>query len=91
MQDLYKTCTTLILKAASKMLLSHNSESFDVRTPLTLLKNSFSLAGNANQTINQLRRDLCKPFLPTQHVKFSNSADDLSKKNCLGNLSQKKS
>ena len=44
-----------------------------ISKPLSLLKNSLSLAGNVNH-----RRDIIKPTLPSQFVKIAESADDSS-------------
>ena len=39
------------------------ADSFDVKVPLTLLKNALSLAGKLNQSINQVRKIFIKPSL----------------------------
>ena len=71
----------LMLKAASeltKLLPKHNNVNLDIKTPLSLLKNSLSLAGNINQALSQYRRDIIKPTLPSQFVKIAESPDDSS-------------
>ena len=45
-----------MLKAVSELtelLPKHNNVNLDIKTPLSLLKNSLSLAGNVNQALNQ--------------------------------------
>ena len=67
-----------MLKAASeltKLLPKHNNVNLDIKTPLSLLKNSLS---HVNQALNQYRRDIIKPALPSQFVKIAESADDSS-------------
>ena len=53
-------------------------DSFDVKVPLTLLKNALSLAGKFNQSINQLRRNFIKPSLPVPCARLADIADDSS-------------
>ena len=53
-------------------------DSFDVKVPLTLLKNALSLAGKLNQSINQLRRNFIKPSLPVKYARLADIADDSS-------------
>ena len=53
-------------------------DSFDVKVPLTLLKNALFLAGKLNQSINQLRRSFIKPSLPVQYTRSADIADDSS-------------
>ena len=48
-------------------------DSFDVKVPLTLLKNALSFACKLNQTINQLRRNFIKPSLPVQYARLDSS------------------
>ena len=45
-------------------------DSIDVKVPLTLLKNTLSLSGKLNQSINQLRRSFIKPSLLVQYAKL---------------------
>ena len=51
---------------------------FDVKVPLTLLKNALSLAAKLNQSINQLRGNFIKPSLPVQYARLADIADDSS-------------
>ena len=53
-------------------------DSFDIKVPLTLLKNALFLAGKLNQSINQLRRSFIKPSLPVLHTRLADIADDSS-------------
>ena len=80
-QKTYVASTTLMFKAASeltKLLPKHNKVNLDIKTPLSLLKNSLSLAGNVNQALNQYRCDIIKPTLPSQFVKIAEAAGDSS-------------
>ena len=54
------------------------ADSFDVKVPLTLLKNTLSLAGKLNQSINQLRKNFIKPSLRVQYARLADIADDSS-------------
>ena len=45
-------------------------DSIDVKVPLTLLKNTLSLSGKLNQSINQLRRSFIKPSLLVLYAKL---------------------
>ena len=70
-----------MLKAASeltKLLQKHNNINLDFKSPSSLLKNSLSLVGNVNQALNQYRREIVKPTLPSHFVKIAESADDFS-------------
>ena len=49
---------------------------FDVKVPLTLLKNALSLAAKLNQSINPLRGSFIKPSLPAQYARLADIADD---------------
>ena len=66
-QKLLAASVSYIVQASSeltKQLVSSKqptAASFDVKIPLTLLKNALSLAGKLNQSINQLRRNFIKP------------------------------
>ena len=80
-QKTYVVSTTLMPKASwelTKLLPKHNNTHHVIKTPLSLLKNSLSLAGSLNQDLNQYRRDIIKHTLPSQFVKISESADDSS-------------
>ena len=84
MQSIEKTyvaSTTLMLKAASeltKLLPKHNNVNLDIKAPLSLLKNSLSLAGNVNRALNQYRCDIIKSTVLSQFVKIAELADDSS-------------
>ena len=66
-QKLLVASASRIVEASSeitKQLVSSKQptvDSFDVKVPLTLLKNVLSLVGKLNKTINQLRRNFIKP------------------------------
>ena len=62
----------------TKFLPKHNNVNLDIKTPLSLLRNSLSLAGNVNQALNLYRCNIIKPTLPLQFVKTVESADDSS-------------
>ena len=67
-QKTYVASTALIINAASeltKLLPNHNNVNLDMKTPLSLPKNSFSLAGNVNQALNQYWHDIFIPILPS--------------------------
>ena len=53
-------------------------DSFDVKVPLTLIKNALSLAAKLNQSINQLRGNFIKPSLLVQYARLAGIADDSS-------------
>ena len=69
---------TQILKAASELtkLYSNEETSDAVKAPLTMLKNGLSLAGKANQDLNQFRRDLIEPSLPPKYKKLAKNVDN---------------
>ena len=56
----------------TKLLPKHNNVNLHINKPLSLLKNSFLLAGNVNQALDQFRRDIIKLALPSQFVKLWN-------------------
>ena len=84
-QKMYASSVALTLKAASEMTYylrhkedhSRNSE-LDIETPLSMLKDSLSIAGKVNQTINQFRRNLVRPSLPSQFAKLADKVDESS-------------
>lgn len=41
---------------------NYDNVNLDINLPLSLLKNSLSLAGNVNHALNQYRRDIIKPL-----------------------------
>ena len=53
--------------------------------PLTKIKDALSLAGKANQELNQIRRSIIKPYLPQQFTKMADISDD-SKSFLFGDL-----
>ena len=58
--------TTRMLKVASKLtklLPKQDNDNVDIKTPLSLIKKSLSLARKFNQTSNQFRPDIIKPTL----------------------------
>ena len=67
------------LVAASKSL----GGKIDIISPLTNIKDVLSLAGKVNQELNQPRRKMIIPYLPTQFTKLADFSDD-SKKNFFG-------
>ena len=86
-QKLLAASASLIVQASSeltKQLVSSKQpavDSFDVKSPLALLKNALSFAGKLEQSINQLRRDFIKtikPSLPVQYARLAGIADDPS-------------
>ena len=80
-QKTYVASTTLMLKAASeltKLLSKHNNVNLDIKISLSLLKTSLSLAGSVHQALNQYRREIIKPTLPSKFVKIAELADDSS-------------
>ena len=48
----------------------------DIMPPLTEIKDALSFAGKANQELNQLRRNIIKPYLPLQFPKLADISDD---------------
>ena len=74
-----------IMQASSKLkkqLVSSKQptiDSFDIKIPLTLLKNALSLTGKLNQSFNQLRKNFIKPLLPVQYDRLADIVDDSSK------------
>ena len=72
----------LILQAASNMsqYLVAASKSLggkiDIMPLLTKIKNALSLAGKANQELNQFRRNMIKLYLLPQFAKFADISDD---------------
>lgn len=62
MDGSYVASTTLMLKAVSELtnLLPKHNVNLNIKTLLSLLKNSLSLAGNVNQDLNQYRRNIIK-------------------------------
>ena len=82
-QKIFTTSTILSLKAASELTNILQSlkqgkpiTDKDIKTPMTSLKDSLSLAGKVNQSINQLRRYLIKPSLPSQYSKLADLTDE---------------
>ena len=84
LQEIQKThaaSVSLILKAASEFtnLLSKSIFSKDgIMIPLTMLKDSLSLAEKMSQSINQLRRKLIKPALPPEFSKLAEKSEESS-------------
>ena len=83
-QKLLAASASHIVQASSeltKQLVSFKQstvDSFNVKVPLTLLKNAVSLAGKLDQSINQPRRNFIKPSLPVQYARLADIADDIS-------------
>ena len=44
--------------------------------PLTKIKDALSLAGKANQELNQFKRNVIKPYLTPQFAKLADISDD---------------
>ena len=77
-QEKSAASTTQILKAASELtrLYANEQTSEAVKGPLTMLKDGLSLAGKANQDLNQLRRELTEPSLPPKYKKLAKNVDN---------------
>ena len=73
---------SLILQAASDMsqyvvVASKSSGGqIDIMPPQSKIKDALSLAGKANQELNQFRRNMIKPYLPIQFAKLADINDD---------------
>ena len=82
-QKVHAASVSLLLTTASYLGTSiltaqgQNKET-NFKIPLNFLKDSLSLAGKANQMINQLRRQLIKPTLPPKYCQITDIADDLA-------------
>ena len=48
----------------------------NIMLPLSKIKDAPSLAGKANQGLNQFRRNIIKPYLPPKFAKLANICDD---------------
>ena len=73
-QRTYIASASLTLKIASeviKLLPEHDNVNLDIKTPVSLLKNSLSLSGNVDQSLNHFRRDIIKPTLSSKFVKIA--------------------
>ena len=57
-------------------LYTNEQTSDAVEGPLTMLKDGLSLAGKANQDLNQFRRNLIEPSLPTRYKKLAKNVDN---------------
>ena len=77
-QEKSAASTTQILKAASELtrLYANEQTSEAVKGPLTMLKDGLSLAGKANQDLNQFRRELIEPSLPPKYKKSAKNVDN---------------
>ena len=77
-QEKSAASTTQILKAASELtrLYANEQTSEAVKGPLTMLKDGLSLAGKANQDLNQFRRELIEPSLPPKYKKLAKNVDN---------------
>jgi len=81
-QKLHASSVTYMLQSASeltKILASTADKDIDIKKPLTMLKDSLSLAGKLIQSLNQFRRDIIKHALPPQYAKLADLDDDSSK------------
>ena len=72
-QEKSAASTRQISKAASELtrLYANEQTSEAVKGPLTMLKDGLSLAGKANQDLNQFRRELIEPSLPPKYKKLA--------------------
>ena len=77
-QEKSAASTMHILKAASELtrLYPNEQTSEAVKGPLTMLKDGLSLAGKANQDLNQFRRELIEPSLPPKYRKLAKNVDN---------------
>ena len=82
MQIITAASASLILQAASDMsqylvAASYSSGGkIDIILPLTKIKDTISLAEKANQELNQFKRSMIKPYLPSQFIKLADISDD---------------
>ena len=71
--------TTMMLKAASTLTSCFKEKMpKEIKTSLIELKDSMTLAGKVSQQLNQARRDLIKPSLPSEYKKLASEADETS-------------
>ena len=68
--------TTTSYLGTSILTTQGQNKETDFKIPLNFLKDSLTLAGRANQIINQLRRQLIKPTLPPKYCQLADIADD---------------
>ena len=68
--------TTASYLGTSSLTTQGQNKETDFKIPLNFLKDSLSLAGKANQMLNQLRRQLIKPTLPPKYCQLADIADD---------------
>ena len=67
----------MLLKAASKLTdVMKTVNNVDIKEAMNSLKDSLSLSGKVSQNINQLRKDLIKPSLPTKYIKLTTMGDE---------------
>lgn len=77
-QTLFASSISLTLRAASTIssLSKSDENNAQIMESLSLLKDSLSIAGKVNQSINQYRRVAIKPSLPPQYSKLADIVDD---------------
>ena len=59
-------------------MLENSYPEDDIMIPLTMLKDSLSLAGKMSQSISQLRKKLIKTALPPQFSKLADKSEESS-------------
>lgn len=83
-QKMYASSVALALKAAAELRSymrytdQFKNAGIDIEIPLEMIKDSLYIAGKVNQTINQFRRNLIRPSLPSRFAKLADVADETS-------------
>ena len=81
-QAITAASASLILQAASDisqyLVVAAKSAGgkINIMPPLTKIKDALSLAGKANQELNQFKRNVIKPYLTPQFAKLADISDD---------------
>ena len=78
--DAHAASVAMIIKAAeeltSVMPNKDSPEAAVLKGVMSSLKNAISLAGNASQTLNVVRREMIKPKISQQYVKLTSKVDE---------------
>ena len=79
-QNIHSASVTMLLRAASSLTEIYRNKSMptEIKEVMDNLKESMSLAGRASQQINQTRRELIKPSLPTEYKKLASEVEETS-------------